>query len=409
MRYTTPRDDVTSPLYVASSEVSAQQPRWTPAPSSNAQRPHQLKLIWNGFTRADFEAMFQEAQQLERLARIEDAEVKFREALSGFENLLSATHKVTTAVAYRLASFYAQNDRMKDADAVLDWVTGNHIERFGNRAVETVEHLLYVVEIFSNWSRNEDAMAFLSRIMDVLVEEVKNTQDKAKPVRNTNSGNVDRTRPMPHQPRSSDDPMRTIDGSEPVTIDLQLGVATGYINANHKAAEPLLLRLIEQCENHPKDLAVQILRCRSTLLRLYYNEDRDKMNEALDQSRKAFWEVLNSKQEKTQSLSEAAAEVAKWYVKAGRYQTADDMFIQIQSDAVDTFGADNRRTISLFRSIGFFYQNEGRWDDAQPWFEQALVACYKAEGKESICVKRLEAALEKQHYDMSSPPPDEGN
>jgi len=188
-----------------------------------------------------------------------------------------------------------------------------------------------------------------------------------------------------------------------VVIDLQLGVATGYIKTNDKAAEPLLLVLIEKCEKHPEDLAVQALRCRSALLNLYYNGDREKMNKALEESKEAFWKIMNSEQDKTQALFDAAAEIAKWHVKAGRYQSADDIFIQIQSDAVETFGADNKRLLLLFRNIGLFYQNAGRWDDAEPWFEQALVACYEALGEESISTKRLEAALENQHYKIVIP------
>ncbi|KAF4625886.1 hypothetical protein G7Y89_g12275 [Cudoniella acicularis] len=218
--YTTPHNDATSPLYIVSPKVSAQQPRWTPAPTSHTQHPHHLNLLWNGHSKTDFDAVYHEAQELERLARIEDAENKFREALTGFENLFSATHEDTIAVAYRLASFYAQNDRMKDADAVLDWMTEKHIERFGDRCLETIEHLLHVVEMFRNWSRNEDAKAFLSRMLDVLKEAPKHTQDEATRIRSSNSFTTSdrfdggQTRTIPHQPQSSSDRMRTTDSNE---------------------------------------------------------------------------------------------------------------------------------------------------------------------------------------------------
>jgi hypothetical protein len=88
---------------------------------------------------------------------IEDAETKFREALTGFESLYSATHETTAAVAYHLASFYASCGRMKDADIIFDWMTGKYIQRFGHKALETLEHLLNVVEMFCNWSRIKDS------------------------------------------------------------------------------------------------------------------------------------------------------------------------------------------------------------------------------------------------------------
>ncbi|CZR60682.1 uncharacterized protein PAC_10578 [Phialocephala subalpina] len=413
--YSTPRNDATSPLFITSPEMpalqqtSAEPPRWAPLPASNTPHPHQLNLLWNGHSKTDFEAVYHEAQKLERLVRIEDAENKYREALSGFENLLSSTHKDTTTVAYRLASFYAQNDRMKDADAVLDHMTAKHIERFGAGGPETIDHLLYVVEMFYNWSRNEEAKEFLSRILSASMGEPRDNEDEATYAQSSNATAASRmadnaqTGTNSQQPRRFGDPMCNADSElEPVIIDHELGVATRIIATNAKEAEPLLLRLISKCEKHPEDLAVQILRCRSALLYLYHKVDREKMNEALDQSKEAFRKIMNSERPKTQVLLDAGVEIAKWHVRARRYVTADDMFIQIQADAVDTFGADDLRIMTLFRRIGLFYQSEGRWDDAEPWFQQALVACYKTMGEESVYTKRLEAALEKQHYDMES-------
>jgi tetratricopeptide (TPR) repeat protein len=361
--------------------------------------------MWNGRTKTDLDAVYKEAQELERLEMIGDAEQKFREALDGFEKLLSATHEDTIAVAYRLASFYAQNDRMKDADAVLDWMTETHAKCFGKRGLQTMQHILHIVELFCNWNRNEDAKAFLSRIIDVVEEEDGDTENDLRSLLNSGSASamldMSRIEVIPGQPQNSRDPALTINrDSEPVAIDLQLGVAAGYVKTNDKAAEPFLLRLIEQCEKHPKDLAVQTLRCRNALLELYHKNNREKMNEALDQSKQTFWRVMNSAQEKTQPLFDAGEETAKWHVKAGQYDTADEIFVQIQSDAVETFGEDNGKIISLFRSIGLCYQKEGRWEDAEPWFEQALVACYRTLEEDSNITKRLEAALENQHYDM---------
>ena len=365
--------------------------------------------MWNGRTKTDLEATFQEAQELERLAMIGDAEKKFREALDGFEYLLSATHEDTVAVAYRLASIYAQNDRMKDTDSVLDWVTEKHEERFGTGGSKTVEHILHSVEMFRNWNRNDDAKALFSRIIEVLGEEGEGTDNEAThpPSSNSNSAaampDMSSARTNPRQRRTSGDKTGALDcGAQPVVIDLQLRIAAGYIKTNDKEAELFLLRLIEKCEAHPEDLSMQILRCKSALLALYYEDDRNKFNTALDQSKLSFWRFLNldSEQRKTRSLLDAGAEIAKWHVKAGQYETADDMFIQIGSEAEKTFDADGGKIISLFQSIGFFYQNEERWDLAGPWFEQALAACYRNFADGSVVTKRLEAALENQRYDM---------
>ena len=60
------------------------------------------------------------------------------------------------------------------------------------------------------------------------------------------------------------------------------------------------------------------------------------MNEALDQAQQAFWGILHSDQQKARALFEACIDLTKWFVKAERYQAGDDMFIQLQSDMVET-------------------------------------------------------------------------
>lgn len=409
MNYTTPRNDDTSLLNAILPEKHAPQSGWTATSRSNTQHLHQLKLMWNGRTKTDLEATYREAQELERLAMIGDAEKKFREALDGFEYLLSATHNDTTAVAYRLASFYAQNDRMKDADAVLDWSTEKHAERFGKGGSKVVEHILRIVEMFHSWNREDDAKALLSRIVDVLGEDDEDADNEAAHPCSSNSNTVSAmsdtssTRTNPRQPWTSGDTTGALDcGAQPVVINLQISIAEGYMKTNNKEAESFLLRLMEKCEAHPEDLSVQILRCKSALLALYHEDDQNKFHTVLDHSKVLFWRFLNSDsaQQKTQSLLCAGAEIAKWHVKAGQYETADDMFIKIGEEAEETFDVCKGKIISLFQSIGLFYQNEKRWDLAEPWFEQALSACYRNLVDESPATKRLEAALENRRYGM---------
>ena len=51
--------------------------------------------------------------------------------------------------------------------------------------------------------------------------------------------------------------------------------------------------------------------------------------------------------------------MTKWFVKAGRYQAGDDMFIQLQSDMVETPRLDDGQVITLLERIGLFYQAKG--------------------------------------------------
>jgi len=85
----------------------------TAVASADAPRHNDnLYLVWNGHTKADFEAMHKQAHELDRSGKVEDAEAKFREALEGFEHVLSPTHDETNTVAYHLAEFLANQARM---------------------------------------------------------------------------------------------------------------------------------------------------------------------------------------------------------------------------------------------------------------------------------------------------------
>lgn len=106
---------------------------------------------------------------------------------------------------------------------------------------------------------------------------------------------------------------------------------------NTETTESQLLCLIQHCEQFPGELATHALCCRTALLE-HYDEtgSEEKMNEALDQAQQAFWGILHSGQQKTRALFEACIGLTKWFVKAERYQAGDDMFIQLQSDMVET-------------------------------------------------------------------------
>jgi len=130
IEYTTPRNPVNLPLEYRSASVRTAQPTWTPPVNSNRSQS-QMRLVWNGRTKADYQAQYEEGLGDERSGRPDEAEAKFRSALDGLDHLLSTTHPETVTVAYRLASFFAEHIRMQDADTVLDWLTQAHLEDFG--------------------------------------------------------------------------------------------------------------------------------------------------------------------------------------------------------------------------------------------------------------------------------------
>ncbi|KAI9786683.1 MAG: hypothetical protein M1839_006234 [Geoglossum umbratile] len=71
--------------------------------------------------------------------------------------------------------------------------------------------------------------------------------------------------------------------------------------------------------------------------------------------------------------------------------------------AEHAFGVDRGTTIELPIRIGKFYQRENQWSNARPWFDSALAAPMTCNGLEGTMAKRLEGALEKQRYSMTTP------
>lgn len=363
-----------------------------------------LRLVWNGHTKAEFEAMHKRAHELDRSGNVEDAEAEFREALEGFEHVLSPTHDETNTVAYHLADFLAAQGRMTEADAVLNWMGEKHFEDWGMNHKKTVAHLLRVSGMYHSWSRSEDAISLLSRAMARFEKGIKSTPEDETGEDSDTSTVVEpshglSTRKPPPRCSSTTSQMNDDNPDDPQYVDYQIGLAMAQVKAHDETANHLLQNLIEKCEEHPQELAVQILDARATLVEHYQGlGESNKTEESLQEAASSFWKVLKSDFKKTPSILEAARQLAELHVKAGQLDTGENMFLKIESEAVESFGEDDDSTIDVLTTIGVFYQEQGRWDDAEPRFEQALSASMTAYGLESEATVRLETALENKGY-----------
>jgi tetratricopeptide (TPR) repeat protein len=409
IKYETPKNDHPSPCNLRSPGNSLQPPgRWTPAPNPSTARVPHLQLTWQGHSRAEIEAMSQEAYQLEHLGHVEEAEKKYRDALAGLQNLLPQAHEDTSRAAYQLATFYAQHDRMNDADLVLNWMGEEYMKRWGLEHDNTMNHFLNVAELLHNWSRPDDAITILYRVLDKL--ETESSEDPGDTVGpNVNTATKGQPQVPLTQHTASQSQAEKATGSSTLEnqrafVDYHLGLANLHVRAKDETAEPLLLHLIEQCEAHPEILAEQALHSRCALVKLYRELGKhQQMDTVLDEAKSQLWKHLDSKEKKTKSSLEISLDIARLNVESARYDVAEEIFQRTGCEAEDTFGTDHEITIATFIRIGKIYQSENRWNDAQPWFEQALNASMTANGLESRQTKALEAALENQHYSLPMP------
>jgi hypothetical protein len=159
-----------------------------------------------------------------------------------------------------------------------------------------------------------------------------------------------------------------------------------------------LLSLMGQCEKY-LDLGELILQTHRTVINCYRtNQNKVMLHVALERSKTTFWKLFDSDLGKTKLILDAGVKLAEAHLLAGNDQVALDMFLRIEQDTVESLGSDDFGTIAILIDIGKIYQNLQRWADACPMFEHALSASMTAYGLESQFTKRLEAALENEHY-----------
>jgi hypothetical protein len=160
----TPGNHSSSPQRSDLTATHAIQPSWTPPPKLDQTQP-QIRLTWNGHVKADYQVEYEEGLEDARSGRADKAETKFRSTLEGFHHLLSATHPETVSIAYQLASLFAVQSRMQEADTVIDWLNQAHLEDFGIHHARTWDHVFNVCDMFRNWGRPEQAAELLEQFL----------------------------------------------------------------------------------------------------------------------------------------------------------------------------------------------------------------------------------------------------
>jgi hypothetical protein len=154
---------------------------------------------------------------------------------------------------------------MRDPDAVLDWVTQEHLQRFGPTDFRSFDHIFAVVDMFRNWDRSKDAVAYLEQVLHQLEDSDMHVQPNGpQPSMAAASSSSHAVResgatPTSHGPFSN----VSIQGEGPIEhalIDAQLrGGARG--TQRDEGRDVFLLRLIKHCEEYPKELAKHSVLC----------------------------------------------------------------------------------------------------------------------------------------------------
>lgn len=337
-----------------------------------------------------------QAENCEENGEIQLAEKFYREALSGLESLLSNIHEDTIDAAYLLATFYARRGRMQDADVILDRVTTSHLDHFSAIHPQTAKHLFHVMKFYDEWSRADDRDVFALRIFESLTDHARAACSRLRAT---------------HE---------QIGPKTPHEIDQQLDRLKYRAESELHNARTFILGLIKICDADIVRLGEQGLKCRIQLIQILHQQycrdrelpmdDKDKaiareLSRTLTSSEAFLKRLWRSDIRTTASLIGSSIQLAWWFVKLQHYDRADCTFTVIAHQAHNFFlnAQDSKSLIHVLLYIGILYQSEGRWDDARPHFEHALMVCSQTREHEGL-LELLEEALRERIFRTSKLP-----
>jgi tetratricopeptide (TPR) repeat protein len=367
-----------------------------------------LRLTWNGYKLGDLEEMTREAGSLSEIGNLEAAEHKFREALFGFEGLLTPTHEKSISAAYELADFYAKNLRMNDADEVLQRVSENLVETWGLEHTKTIAYMLRVIDLYHAWGRSNDALTLLQRAIDYIDDPPATKKNRADGAKTDKATVKERTM---YSSRHFEMPDSGGSRGRVRTLEFQLVVANAQARARDDEAEPVLLSLIEQCGKFPEQFTIQLFKAHSSLLRLYQEStDVDKLKPSMEQAKEFFLTTMKRMKKKREPptilLLRATIDLIGCFVECGSYKASENMFDIVEKEITAMMDENeveaNDAAVDLLVDIGMVYQMYDQWRYARPRVEYALAKTIASRGPNSWKARRLQDALEKKSISQAT-------
>ncbi|RYP44819.1 hypothetical protein DL768_008751 [Monosporascus sp. mg162] len=384
---------------------------WTPSCVADCLVPAQdssvLRTDWRGMSLTQLRQLKWDAARFDAEGRTEEAEGLFASAIAGFRHLLSETHDLTVKAAYQLAAFYANHDRMADADKVLHWVSENHIEKWGVGNEQTLAHYLRVVLLLHTWNRDEHAEVLVFRITEALQDKDYDGQSAPRIPGNHEAhiqGAVDDL---------DEESVEQIfaESEDESRVDTQLRIADLWITSRSASMQQILPRLIHHCDRYPERLAVQGLQARCKLVQLHImHGNNDEASQALLEARRALAQMM-PKQPEDASIPQTLLSVARnlaflhldndeetncdrvlsWMAERLERQAGTGIVTQEPTDLV---------AVGFLTQTALEYQRRSGWKGAKPWIEWAYGISSRALGPRHSKTQTLEAALGHEHYEQ---------
>lgn len=389
--YTPPGNpgNITAPEY----SRNPLQRSWTPLTDAHTPFPSYLPLVWRGNRLDDFTAMFREASECVEAGDLYTAERKYREALAGYERLLSPTHDETLELGYQVADFYARQSRMLQADEVLDWMNKKVVAQWGISHPKANAHFLRISNIYRSWSREGDARILISRLSEVLT--------KASSKMLTSSTESQALPSIQHllaegRAASNNNSQSESEDLKQLLKFAREQLAQDFPESSRAAIENVISGVIKRCENDLSSWSLEILNAACLLIELAQHAERIEEFDSLQvKAATAGAHAVQFRRNNAEEVLKAAIELLQLFEECKEASPALTRQIaeMITTRAEQDFGEDKEGTIAVLILIGSVYQAKRDWKKARPWFEHAMSISIARFCPLNECAKALDDAL----------------
>jgi hypothetical protein len=373
--------------------------QWTPFPDPHTPFQNYVPLVWRGKRVEDLPAMSQEASDVEQSGDMELAERKYREALSAYEHMLSPTHKDTLHLGYQVAGFYAKQNKMLQADEVLDWMGRMIVGQWGLSHRNSNAHYMRVSNLYRTWSREEDASKLIRRLSEGLIRQRNATASSAAhqdPYLQSIQKLLTESRNISPNETISDE--ANID-QQLKCIEAQLVDTPSIISVSEIKVS--LLDLIERCKEGLPKLGLQLLKAASVLVQLTEamsgSEAESMQRNATELCLMALKRMEKTTEKKiTEKNLKAALEVAHHLIEVGAApaeKSAERLLELVSAQAEQNFQFESKENIMILIGIACLY-GDGDWQKGKLWVEHALSASMSLCRIDDPLLECLQAALE---------------
>jgi len=289
----------------------------------------------------------------------------------------------------------ADNREMKEADAVLNWMTKAIILQGGERTW-LMHHFLRVIELLRSWGRDADARTLLHRALESSHGGLGFGMFTTIPCSE------------PHTLRLEDitgDDIDNIFGNMEDVADVhtQLLLIELAIQAltSLEVLEPPIQRIIKACDDLKKenlDLTTESLHAKCYLGKIYSSSSKlDGALSILDSARGEMNDFLDKEPtEVSFRFLEGCRILAFHYRDIGERSLCDDVLETVAGYLETYLGIENTiedETVILFSiSVGNDWHKRSRWSRAKRWFQRALANTVGLGGVDHL-VRLLEKSL----------------